>query len=376
MNTSRKTLAAEVADSIRQIVATGQVEAGCYLPPERELVKRFGVSRVTVRRALGKLVDEGLLETVPHQGYRPVMLRNEAGQPGSVAYVLAVAGPEQTWDFTHEQIVTAFNRKLMAEGRQALAVGAKGRPAAGVFQELKEQGIWGLVLDSSIPEYIDAAIKSKLPCVMVDAFTDRGDMDIVLQDNFGGARRATEYLLGQGHQRIAWVGPSRGLSHYRERFAGARAALNDIGRDFVPELMIQAPANEADEGTLGRLRKLLRGKQRPSGLVCMWRQWAVAAAGAIREAGLEVGKDVEIVAWATEREYREVLAGEFLGDNVPATVVWSPDEMAELAIERLQKRASQPNAPTCRTDVRVRLIEPQKAEDVLRRSARSAASRA
>jgi DNA-binding LacI/PurR family transcriptional regulator len=376
VNTSRKTLSAEVADSIRQIVATGQVENDCFLPPEREFVKRFGVSRVTVRSALGKLVEEGLIEAVAHQGYRPVSIRNEVDQTGSVAYVLALAQSKQTWDFTHEQIVTAFNKKLMGEGRQALAVYAKGRPAAVVFKELKEQGIWGLVLDTSIPEYIDAAINAKLPCVMVDAFTDRVDIDTILQGNFSGAHRATEYLLEQGHKRIAWIGPMRGVSHYRERFAGARSALNDIGSDFLPELLIEAPANEADDVTLERLKILLGSKQRPSGLICMWRQWAVVAARAIRETGLEVGKDVEIVAWATEREYREVLAAEFLGGQVPATMVWSPDEMAELAVERLQKRDSQPNAPFCRTDVRVRLIKPQKAEDVLRRNALSAGKRA
>lgn len=376
MNTSRKTLAAEVADSIREIVACGKVEAGAYLPTERELVKQFGVSRVTVRRALGKLVAEGLIETVPHQGYRPVALKRDAGRPGSVAYVRALAEPEQSWDLTHEQIVTAFNKQLMAEGRQALAVGAMGRPPHEVVRELKEQGIWGLVLDGSIEEFVDVVVGSGMPCVVVDSFTDRTDIDIVLQDNFNGARKAANYLLERGHERTAWIGPMREMAHYRERFAGARAALNDAGMDFAPGMVVEAPSNEADEETVARFKKLLSGPKRPTAVVCMWRQWAIAAARAIREVGLEVGRDVEIAAWATEREYREVLAGEFLGGQVPATMVWNPDEMAELAIERLEKRAARPNSPACRTDVRVRLVEPQKAEDVLRRSARSAAARA
>jgi DNA-binding LacI/PurR family transcriptional regulator len=376
MNTSRRTLAAEVAETIREIVATGQVEAGSYLPPERELVKRFGVSRVTVRRALGKLVEEGLLETVPHQGYRPASAPRGDDAPGSVAYVLALAAPEQSWDFTHEQIVTAFNKRLMAEGRQALAVGAKGRSAPEVFRELRESGVWGVLLDTSLPEYVAAARASRLPFVIVDAATTEPDVDVIIQNNFTAARLAAEYLLARGQQRIGWIGPLRGGAHYRERFAGARAALTDAGRDFVPELIVEAASNEADEETVARLAKLLGSKERPNALVCMWRQWAMAAARAIRSVGLEVGKDVEIVAWATEREYREVLAGEFLGGEVPATMVWNPDEMAELAIERLEKRAKMPNSPACRVDVRVRLREPQRAEDVLRWSARAAGQRA
>jgi hypothetical protein len=76
---------------------------------------------------------------------------------------------------------------------------------------------------------------------------------------------------------------------------------------------------------------------------------------------------VELAAWATEREYRESLAPEFLGGDVPATAVWRPEEMAGLALERIETRAARPGAPAARTDVRVRLVEPQPAEAVLRR---------
>ncbi len=370
MNTTRKTLAAEVAGSIREIVAGGRVEPGAYLPTERELVKRFGVSRVTVRRALGQLVVEGLIETVPHQGYRPV--RRSAGEssPGPVAYVLALAEPDQAWDPTHAQILAAFNRKLMERGRNALAVGSKGRDARETFRELKARGIWGVALDTSRDEYTRAAANCGMPCVIVDAYDELPHIDVVIQDNFNGARCATEYLLKKGHERIGWVGPVRGLAHYRERFAGARAALNDAGRDFVPELVGEAPDNVAQDDAFELVSEMLRGRGRPAALVCMWQDMALGALRALREAGLKPGKDVELVAWATEREYREVLAPEFLGGEVPAAVVWRPEEMAELALTRLEFRARHPGAPAARIDVRVELVEPQSAESVLKRGAR------
>ncbi|GAF94738.1 unnamed protein product, partial [marine sediment metagenome] len=181
---------------------------------------------------------------------------------------------------------------------------------------------------------------------------------------------AVEYLLKKGHQRIGWVGPVRGLAHYRERFAGARAALSDAGRDFAPELVGEAPDNTAAESAFELASAMLRGRGRPTALVCMWLEMALGAARALREAGLKVGGDVELVAWATEREYREILAPEFLGGEVPAAVVWRPEEMAELALERLELRARHPAAPAARIDVRVQLVEPQSAESVLKRGAR------
>lgn len=366
MNTGRRTLSAEVADSIRELLADGQVGPGAYLPPERELVRRFGVSRVTVRRALGQLVSEGRLETVPHQGYRPVTPQATNEAEGPVAYVLAQAEPDQAWDLTHEQIVTALNRRLMQTGRHTLAVGTKGRGARDVFAELAERGVRGVVLDTSLSEYVDAAAASRLPFLIVDAHTQRTDVDIVIQDNFGGARSAAGYLLARGHRSIGWVGPMRGMAHYRERFAGARSALVDAGIDFAPGALAETSSDTSAAEAVDGVRGMLASKKRPTAIVCMWRGIALAAQTAVGEAGLTVGRDVELAAWATEREYREVLAPQFLGGMVPATAVWSPDEMAELALDRLERRAAGTAGPACRIDVRVRLLEPRAAEDVVR----------
>lgn len=375
MNTSRRSLSAEAADAIRGMVSSVESKPNSYLPAERELVKRLGVSRVTVRRALSQLVSEGLIESVPQQGYRPVKSIDDDRRDGPMAYVLAQVSPDHAWDLTHEQIITAFSRQLMSGGRQVLAVGAEGRDAAEVFTELAAKDVWGVALDTSRDDFIDAAARSRLPVVVVDAHTHRTDIDIVIQDNFGGAHQATTWLIEKGHERIAWVGPMRGLAHYRERFAGACAAMNDAGRKLVPELTAEVADNDSEEEAALRVKRMLKSRRPPTSIVCMWQAVAQGAIRAIREAGLTVGGDVEIVAWATEREYREVLAPEFLGELMPATVVWQPDEMAALAVERLEKRAGQDHTPVCRTDVRVRLVEPQRAEDVLRRGARSVARR-
>ena len=371
MNTSRRTLSAGVADSIRDMLAAGRVPSGTYLPAERELVRRHGVSRVTVRRALRQLVGEGLIESVPYQGYRPVAPEKSETSRGAMAYVLASAGPEESWDLTHEQIISAFNRALFERGRRATALGVRGREAGDIFRELKEAGVWGVALDTSHDEFIRAAAAGSLPCVVVDAYDDAAGLDVVIQDNFNGARLATGYLTGRGHERIGWVGPARGLAHYRERFAGARSALSEVDRDFEPGLIVETSANDAWDQAAEPVRRMLARRDRPTALVCMWLEMALGTARAVREAGLRVGEDVEIAAWATEREYREVLAPEFLGGEVPATMVWRPGDMAALALERLERRAADPGTPAARLDVAVRLVEPRKAEDVVRGGARS-----
>ncbi|MCX7805424.1 MAG: GntR family transcriptional regulator [Planctomycetota bacterium] len=366
----------KVAEAVRAMVLSGGIPTGSYLPAEREMVARYGVSRMTVRRALRYLAKEGLIEVVPHRGYRLLPPKAvSSATAGMVAYILAQAGPSERWDRTHEQILAAFNRELLPRGRRVLAVGAKGAAPSRVMEEAKASGAEGVALDTSRIEFVEAAVAARLPCVVVDASVEAPGTDVVIQDNFNGARKAAEFLLLRGCRRIGWVGPMRGNAHARERFAGARSALAEAGMDFAPGLMAEVPHGDIGKAA-GAVSAMLSAAGRPDGLVCMWLESALGAARALRAAGMEPGREVEIVAWATEREYRELLAPEFIGGSVPATAVWRPEEMAALALERLDARAKNPFGPPVRLDVRMRLLEPAAAEAVLRGGSASAAEAA
>jgi GntR family transcriptional regulator len=54
-------------DELAEAVAAGEVAPGALLPSEGDLAAQYGVSRVTVRRALSLLKDEGVLES--RQGF-------------------------------------------------------------------------------------------------------------------------------------------------------------------------------------------------------------------------------------------------------------------------------------------------------------------
>ncbi|WP_084506568.1 FCD domain-containing protein [Geminicoccus roseus] len=62
-------LADVLADAILALVKTGEIAPGSYLPAERDLMRRFGVSRAAVREAIALLANQGVLRTRP--GHRP-----------------------------------------------------------------------------------------------------------------------------------------------------------------------------------------------------------------------------------------------------------------------------------------------------------------
>lgn len=62
------TLTERVASALRQAILHGQYAPGAQLPSEADLMAQHSVSRNTVRLALGRLANEGLIESIHRKG--------------------------------------------------------------------------------------------------------------------------------------------------------------------------------------------------------------------------------------------------------------------------------------------------------------------
>lgn len=58
----------QICNNIRETIASGKYKPGDLLPSEAEYQKAFGVSRITVRRALKVLCEQGILRGVQGKG--------------------------------------------------------------------------------------------------------------------------------------------------------------------------------------------------------------------------------------------------------------------------------------------------------------------
>jgi GntR family transcriptional regulator len=63
-----------VQQSLRDLLSSGQYSTGALLPSESELAARYGASRVTLRKALARLKEEGLIDSRQGFGWFTVTL--------------------------------------------------------------------------------------------------------------------------------------------------------------------------------------------------------------------------------------------------------------------------------------------------------------
>ncbi|MDR7542725.1 MAG: GntR family transcriptional regulator [Armatimonadota bacterium] len=99
----------QVADALRQQIHAGELKPGTAIPPESELTVTFGVSRVTARKALDLLVEEGLI--VRRQGKGTFVTGGKIQQDlhalRGFAELMAERGDEQAMEVIEFGVVPA-----------------------------------------------------------------------------------------------------------------------------------------------------------------------------------------------------------------------------------------------------------------------------
>ncbi|HEU4421956.1 MAG TPA: GntR family transcriptional regulator [Pilimelia sp.] len=89
----RHTIVDGLVERLRADVLSERYPPGAYLPPERDLAAGYGVTRTSLKHALVRLVQAGLLETRHGVGTRVRPWRRHAG-PDLLPHLVSVASPD------------------------------------------------------------------------------------------------------------------------------------------------------------------------------------------------------------------------------------------------------------------------------------------
>ena len=122
----------EIVNQIKALIGEGKLKPGDRLPPERELIKEFGVSRPSLREALNSLVTMGFLEIMGKRTYIRSVASQSMQNPLSL---LIKADTKKIIDLIEvRKAIEAWGASLAAQRASKEDI----RQLAGVIEEMKK----------------------------------------------------------------------------------------------------------------------------------------------------------------------------------------------------------------------------------------------
>ncbi len=233
-----------------------------------DIAARVGVSTVTVSKALSgqKGVSEEtrgkIRKLAEEMGYRqPSAARREMHRQRS--YNIGVLIEDQYldkyesfyWKMYQQVSVSALSCECFALME---VVSSRMEEELEMPKVVREQKVHGIIIIGRMQSGYLKKLKenSSVPVVYVDFTDEEPGTDAVVSDNYYGAYHLVNYLLKQGHSRIAYVGTLLATSSITDRYFGYAKSLmehgislrddwqmddRDIDSGFIQEELLQLP---------------------------------------------------------------------------------------------------------------------------------------
>ena len=292
----------QVAADLRRRIASGDMPVGLKIPPHKELAVEYGVSVITINKALSGLVSDGLLHSHVGRGtfvmVRPASITGVAA-PTTIGFVLrdlsspffsliAHSAQQRADDLGVGLVLASSSNRLDREEEQ--------------IRRLRFLGVSGLIIVSMsrtfrLSESIQALHDEDFPYTMV-SWTAGDDVPFVGLDLAEAGHLAAQHLLQLGHTKFGYLIDRIGSLNGELRMSRYRSTIEEAGLKINPAFVFEhSVAYEIGDYKSGYAagQAIARLKKRPEAMYCFNDLGALGLEDALLDAGLDVPGDVSII---------------------------------------------------------------------------------
>lgn len=332
-----KPLYLQIVEDIRLNVSADKLRVGDQLSSQAELAKQYGVSLITVKKALATLVTDGILFGRVGKGTY-VARRSPLASPTTHRTIGLVLRDLQSPFFS--LIAQSAEEGAYEAGYNVLLSNSSGQMEKEERQinHFRRIGVDGLIIASMSHIYhvtvtIRRLLRDKFPFVMVSYIEDE-DMPFVGTDHEYGGYLATQHLIKMGFERIGYINGERGNLVGELRRKGYERALLEHGRSaderFIFRLRLRGEWNDFHSGyEIGQQFPSLA--IRPDAMFVYNDLSALGFERALLEQGIRVPDEIAVVG------FDDIEIGRYA--RVPLTTIRQPtDEIGRKALDYISSR--------------------------------------
>ena len=287
----------KLQDALKQELQSGKFQVGDRFYTEKEIMSKYGVSSVTVARAVGEMTRQGYFERKRKLG---TFVRGTHTIPGMSGEVMTCPlYINQAW---HEESVhQELSWFLVEEIRRGIINAYPGMvkilPMDAILDAAqRDPNLLTIIFPQRIAFFAER-YRSRCPGNTVEILLPPNfgpQVNFVRPDYMMGVFDAVSHLIHLGHRRIAFIGDSRSLY----RYAAYQIALETRQMEIFPELVIREaqPTGDGTDLLIDRLLQLPKA-QRPTALFCINDRIAISAMEALRKRGLSIPQDISVIGF-------------------------------------------------------------------------------
>ncbi len=338
----------ELLESLRNDIFAGKYNPGQKMPSEAALVKKCGVSRITVARAFRELQNAGLIERVGGSGSYVRDLGKEDRHPHLFGLLIPDLGETEIFEpicngianapqASEHALLWGHTDKQASKTDQAWSLCRQyvARKVSGVFFAPLEFETEAEKINRRI---LSALREAKIAVVLLDRRASKGPErnrpDLVGINNRQAGYLATEHLIKLGCNRIGFLGYHGAAWTIAERAAGYRDALAAHGLKPAMDSAVNISADERRSISWGR-------EVKPDALdafVCVNDRLAGQLMHVFLARGVQIPRDIRLVG-IDDVSYASLLP-------IPLTTVRQPThEIGEAALHTILDRIHRPHLP-------------------------------
>lgn len=290
----------ELVEYIHRQIESGELRPGQKLTSENEMTQQFGISRQTVRKAIGILEEQGLVKRVRGSGTYLCDKRKESLERrnriavvttyvDSYIFPKIIQGIEKQLFERGYSVQIAFTNNTLERERNVLEDIISRDDVAGVIVEGTKSGL----PNPNIPLY-EKLMERKIPLMFLNTYYPELDVPHVSLDDVLAARKAVDFLIEKGHRNIGAI-LKLDDGQGRKRYLGYLQAMDHAGLTVTDSRMVWIDTDESKQLAYCK-DKILNRLESCTALFCYNDQIAFQLIRMLGDYGISVPGDVSVIS--------------------------------------------------------------------------------